>query len=60
MWRALVIFYLGTFHVEKTGISIRGKYGNIFRDVLVCLASVEYVLYVSLNSFIKLRWSVKE
>ena len=40
--------------------ALREKYGNIFRDVFVHLASVKYVFYVSLQSFMTCRRSFKE
>ena len=40
-------------------LSLREKYGNIFRDVFVRLASVEYVYYVSLQIFMTFIRSVK-
>ena len=46
--------------LEKTGIPLREQYGKIFSDVFVGLASVEYVLYVSLQSFMICGQSVKE
>ena len=41
------------------GIPLREKYGNIFRYVLVRLASAKYCFYVSLPSFMTYRLSVK-
>ena len=47
----MVLYYQGTINVEKTCIPLREKYGKIFRDVFVCLASFEYVFYISIQSF---------
>ena len=47
-------------NVEKTGKLLREKYGNIFTDVFVRIASVNYVFYISLQSFMTCGRSVKE
>ena len=60
MCRALGRFYQEYINVKKTGIPLRRKYGNIFRDVFVRLASVKYVFYIFLPSFMTCRRSVKE
>ena len=38
----------------------REKYSNIFRDLFVSIASVKYVFYLSLHSFMTCGWNVKE
>ena len=60
MCRALVRFYQRPINVEKTGIPIKEKYGNILMNVFVRLASGEYVFYVSLQSFMTYGQSVKK
>ena len=60
LWRALRLFYQRPINSEKPGTSLRGKYGNIVRDVFVHLASIEYVFYISLQSFVTCGRSVKE
>ena len=50
MCRELVQFYQELINFGKTGILLRGKYANIFRDVFVRLAPVEYIFWVSLGS----------
>ena len=39
---------------------LREEYGNIFRDLFVRLASIDYDFYVSLNSIMTFRQIVKE
>ena len=44
-------FYQGFVNVDKNGIALRDKYGNIFRVVFVRLKYVEYVFYMGLYIF---------
>ena len=60
MLRAPVRFHQGPINVEKTGLTLGKKYSNIFRDIFVRLASVEYVFYVILQSLMTCGRNVKE
>ena len=59
MCLTLVRFYQGLVNVEKPGVELREKCGNIFRDVFIRLVSVAYFFYISLQSLMTCGWSVK-